>query len=83
MIETKEKYSKEYFKKLDKELKLAPLVQDYVFKSIMMKNSEVFKRFLIQTLDIKIEEDEDSNMIFLDKELPKDLKREMKYFYIS
>ena len=71
------KYTKEYLKELDKELKMASLVRDYVFKSIMMKNSEVFRRFLIQTLDIKLDSDEDDNMIFLDKELPKDIGKNL------
>jgi len=75
MIEEKEIYNKEYFNKLDKELVMAPLIKDDVFKSVMMKNTDVFEDFLIQTLDLKVNES-DRNMIFLDKELPKDTKKE-------
>ena len=60
-------YNKEYFKKLDKEIKMIPLTYDFAFKAVMMKNIGIFKKFLIKTLDLDISPDE-TNLIFLDKE---------------
>ena len=64
-------YTKEMLEQLDKELTLVPLVKDYAFKSVMMKNTEIFKTFLIQTMNLNVKEN-DSHIILLDKELIKE-----------
>ena len=64
-------YTKEKLEQLDKELTLVPLVKDYAFKSVMMKNTEIFKTFLIQTMNLNVKEN-DSHIILLDKELIKE-----------
>ena len=69
------KYTREYLKELDEKIKYISLTYDYAFKSVMMKNRELFKKFLIRTLylDLTLEE---SNLIFLDKELVKENYKE-------
>ena len=66
------KYTREYLKELDEKIKYISLTYDYAFKSVMIKNRELFKKFLIRTLylDLTLEE---SNLIFLDKELVKEI----------
>ncbi len=68
-------YNKEYFKKLDNEVKMIPLTYDFAFKAVMMKNIGIFKKFLIETLNLDISEDE-TNLFFLDKELIKENYKE-------
>ncbi len=69
------KYTKDYLEKLDKKIEMIPLTVDSAFKSVVIKNTKIFKRFLIETLDININPNE-SNLIFLDKELIKENYRE-------
>jgi len=82
MIEECVKYDKTYFKELDelvleesyKEVKdrkisFIPLTADFMFKSVMRKNPDIFQEFLIKVADINI--GNDSYLIFLDKELIK------------
>jgi len=82
MIEEFVKYDKTYFKELDelvleesyKEVKdrkisFIPLTADFMFKSVMRKNPDIFQEFLIKVADINI--GNDSYLIFLDKELIK------------
>ena len=82
MIEESIKYDKAYFKELDKlvlkesnkevkdrEISFIPLTADFMFKSVMRKNPDIFQEFLIKVADINI--DNDSYLIFLDKELIK------------
>ena len=54
---------------------MIPLTVDSVFKAVMQINSNIFKRFLIETLDLNIKPEE-CNVIFLDKELIKDNYKE-------
>ena len=49
------KYTKDYLEKLDKKIEMIPLTMDSAFKSVMTKNTSVFKRFLIETLHIDID----------------------------
>ena len=44
---------------------MIPLTVDSAFKLVMTKNTKIFKRFLIETLDIDINPS-DSNLVFLD-----------------
>ena len=69
------KYTKDYLEKLDKKIEMIPLTMDSAFKSVITKNTSVFKRFLIETLDIDANPN-DSNLIFLDKELIKENHKE-------
>lgn len=69
------KYNKDYLEKLDKKIEMIPLTVDSAFKSVMTKNTKIFKKFLIETLDININPS-DSNLIFLDKELIKENYKE-------
>ena len=82
MIEESIKYDKTYFKELDKlvlkesnkevkdrEISFIPLTADFMFKSVMRKNPDIFQEFLIKVADINIIND--SYLIFLDKELIK------------
>lgn len=69
------KYTDEYLEKLDKVIEMIPLTIDAAFKSVMFKNTKLFKRFLIETLDINIKPEE-SNLVFLDKELIKENYKE-------
>lgn len=71
----KEKYTKKYLEKLDQEHKMIPLYFDQMLKSVMVKNMEVFKKFLILTLDLNIDINH-CNIQFLDKEFPKEMMRE-------
>jgi len=70
MIKVEEKYAEEYFKKLDNEMEFVPLTLDALFKSIMLRNVDFFKEFLIKVLKLDISS-EDSYILFLDKELIK------------
>ncbi len=54
---------------------MIPLTVDSFFKAVMQINSNIFKRFLIETLDWNIKPEE-CNVIFLDKELIKDNYKE-------
>jgi len=78
------KYDKKYFEDLDKlvleEMKKEPedrtiefisLTSDNMFKTVMRQNSDIFKDFLIKTMNIDINEEEDNVLYFLDKELIK------------
>ena len=68
-------YTKEYIEKLDKKNRFIPLTFDYAFKYIMVKNIDIFKRFLIETLRLGINE-EDVELIILDSSLWKSKKNE-------
>ena len=70
MNDLKEKYNEKYLRKIDKKNTFIPLTRDYVFKAIMTKNVDIFKDFLIETMDLNITED-NNYLIFLDKELIK------------
>ncbi len=69
------KIKEQYYQKLDTYIEMIPLTVDSVFKAVMQINSNVFKRFLIETLDLNIKPEE-SKVIFLDKELIKDNYKE-------
>ena len=69
------KYTKEFLCRLDEKMEMIPLYFDQMFKAIMMKNSEVFKRFLIDTLRLNIDYGK-SEIIFLNNEFPKDMNME-------
>ena len=82
------KYNKKYFEDLDKlvleEMKKEPkdrtiefisLTADFMFKSVMKRNPDIFKDFLINTMNIDIDEEDDC-LIFLDSELIKNNKKE-------
>ena len=82
------KYNKKYFEDLDKlvleEMEKEPkdrtiefisLTADFMFKSVMKRNPDIFKDFLINTMNIDIDE-EDNCLIFLDSELIKNNKKE-------
>ena len=69
------KYTKDYLEKLDKKIEMIPLIMDSAFKSVVTKNTSVFKRFLIETLHLNIDP-KDTNLIFLDKELIKENYKE-------
>ena len=69
------KYTKEYLEKLDKKIEMIPLIMNSAFKSVMTKNTSVFKKFLIETLHLDIDP-RDANLIFLDKELIKENYKE-------
>ena len=70
MIKTEEKYEEEYLERLDREMEFIPLTLDALFKSIMLRNVDFFKEFLIKVLKLDISSD-DSYILFLDKELIK------------
>ena len=63
-------YTEEYLKELDKRIKMIPLTFDVAFKSVMLKNVDLFKEFLIKTMYLDLTE-EDNYILFLDKELIK------------
>lgn len=82
------KYNKKYFEDLDKlvleEMEKEPkdrtiefisLTADFMFKSVMKRNPDIFKDFLINTMNIDIDEEDDC-LIFLDSELIKNNKKE-------
>ncbi len=69
------KYTKEFLCRLDEKMEMIPLYFDQMFKSVMMKNSEVFKRFLIDTLRLNIDYDK-SEINFLNNEFPKEISKE-------
>ena len=50
---------------------MVPLTFDVAFKSVMLKNTNIFKKFLIETMNLKIDFNR-TNIIFLDKELIKE-----------
>ena len=77
------KYNKEYFENLDrlvledKNKKLEyrkhafiKLTFDKMFKSVMRRNPDIFKEFILNTINIKLD-DKDNYLMFLDKELIK------------
>lgn len=51
-------YSKDYLKKLDKELHFIPLTYDVLFKKVFGNNKEILKRFLIEVLELNIKEED-------------------------
>ena len=63
-------YSRELLKEIDDSIQFIPLTFDYAFKSVMLKNIDLFKDFLIKTMHLHISDD-DNYIIFLDKELVK------------
>ena len=63
-------YTEEYLSDLDKSIKMIPLTFDVAFKSVMLKNVDLFKEFLIKTMYLDLTE-EDNYILFLDKELIK------------
>jgi len=69
------KYSKKYLKEYDKTHEFIPLTRDYLFKAIMLKNIEIFKKFLINTLYLDLDPN-NCNIIFIDKELVRENKKE-------
>ena len=69
------KYTRKYYKELDEKIKMIPLTYDYAFKSVMMKNIKIFKKYLIMTLNLNILEEE-TNLKFIDKELIKENYKE-------
>jgi predicted transposase/invertase (TIGR01784 family) len=65
-------FEEEYLKELDKKYQMIPLYYDKMFKSVMAKNIDVFKRFLIMTLNIDTDINS-SKLNFMDKEFPKEI----------
>jgi len=68
-------YSKKYLKEYDKTHEFIPLTRDYLFKAIMLKNIEIFKRFLINTLHLDLDP-KTCDMVFLSQELIKENVKE-------
>ena len=64
-------YTEKILNNLDNNLKMVPLTFDVAFKSVMLKNTNIFKKFLIETMNLKIDFNR-TNIIFLDKELIKE-----------
>jgi len=89
MNNTKEKHSRKYYQELDKlvlkeskkenirERKqvFIPLTRDFAFKTIMFKNTDLLKKFIVNTTDIDLSPNE-INLVLLDKELIKHNFRE-------
>ena len=73
MVETK--YTKEYLEALDRKNMFVPLVADYAFKYVVVRNPNIFKKFLISTLRLDVDEDE-VKLELLGEELFKSKKRE-------
>ena len=48
-------YTKDYLQGLDKKNKFIPLTFDFAFKYIMVRNTNIFKKFLIETLHLGID----------------------------
>ena len=83
------KYDKKYFEDLDKlvekemeekepkdrKIEFIPLTSDFMFKSVMKRNPLIFKDFLINTMDLDINNDDDIHY-YLDSELIKDYRKE-------
>ena len=69
------KYTKDYLRNLDRKRIFVPLTLDVAFKAVMMRNIDLFRDFLIMTMDLNISK-EDNYIIFLDKELIKEHIRE-------
>lgn len=54
----KEKYiDDKYLKKVDKNIEMIPLTFDIVFKGVFERNKDILKKFLINTLDLKLDID--------------------------
>ena len=65
----KENISIDYLKELDKKIEFIPMTMDFMFKSVMQRNPNILEKFLIDLMNLKI--DNDDSIIFLDKELIK------------
>lgn len=54
----KEKYiDDKYLKEVDKNIEMIPLTFDIVFKGVFERNKDILKKFLINTLDLKLDID--------------------------
>ena len=71
----KQKYTRDYLVKYDKKKKFIPLTRDYLFKAVMTRNPEIFKKFLMKLMRLKLKPS-DTNIRFLDKELYKSTENE-------
>lgn len=67
----------DYYKKLDKEMKMIPVTYDKVAKAVFLKNPNILKEFLILELDLDINP-KDSVLEINNVELPSDVKKEYK-----
>lgn len=67
--------SKKYLRKVDKRLEMIPLNFDVVFKGVFEKNLDLLKRFLISTLELKLDVD-NTKIELLNNELIKENVRE-------
>lgn len=80
-MKTKRKYSKEYLKKIDKELELIPLTYDFTFKKIFAskRNGDylILKKFLISVLRLNLNPKK-CNILVVCNELPKENRGEYK-----
>jgi len=56
-------------------IEFVPMTFDFMFKAVMKKNQEIFKNFLIDTMDLKIDSDSTS-IHFLDSELVSSYRKE-------
>lgn len=50
--------TKEYLKKVDKEIEMIPLTFDIVFKAVFERNLNILKRFLISIFELKLKPDD-------------------------
>jgi len=67
--------TKEKLKKQDKKIKFIPITYDFAFKSVFIKNLNIFKKFLIAALELDI----DPNLCNIkvdNTELPKEIYKE-------
>ena len=64
-----------YLKKVDKNVEMIPLTFDIVFKGVFERNKDILKKFLISTLDLKLD-GEKTKIEILNNELIKENVRE-------
>ena len=63
-----------YLEELDKTDEFIYLTNDSLFKSVMMRNKNILRRFLVELLNLKV--DDNDKIMFLNKELIKDQIKE-------
>ena len=63
-----------YLEELDKTDEFIYLTNDSLFKSVMMRNKNILRRFLVELLNLKV--DDSDKIMFLNKELIKDQIKE-------
>ena len=70
----RERLSINYLEELNKTQEFIYLTNDSLFKSVMMRNKDILRRFLVDLLNLKV--DDSDKIIFLNKELIKDKIKE-------